>query len=307
MTTSTRNGLTLIEMVVVLTILVVLATVAIASSTNLLEQARFEATQTTLQNVEEALVGNRQEKNADGTPRVRGFVFDVGALPSGADPVSSLLVQPAGVISATVQTFDSDRDGSNDVSLTSGWNGGYLQMPVGQTSVVDGWGQALLVTSGASWVVTSQGSDGDSLAPETGYAEDLMAEVTDDEYLTTIVFRLFSIDGTTGTRIDPAPTGTQKLGVLFYGVNANGGSDASVQEQMLLVPFPSVTVSGQTIDFEHRRTNSLGGNFAARAILWDDTNSDNLLTTGESIVAKSYVFHATLIPNFEQRIELELR
>ena len=54
---SGQRGLTLLELLVVLSILAVLSTVALTSSSGLADQARYEATQRTLENIREAVLG----------------------------------------------------------------------------------------------------------------------------------------------------------------------------------------------------------------------------------------------------------
>jgi prepilin-type N-terminal cleavage/methylation domain-containing protein len=284
-----RQALTLLELVVVLGILAVLSTVAVRSLEPIADQARYELTQTVLNDLRLATVGTTQNESS--------FLGDTGGLPSDVD---ALLVRPVALIAHSVQSYDSDRDTVNDVTLSSGWNGPYLQLGAGLSEVFDGWGATpTLVASSGNLEIVSLGSDGDSLSPEDGYREDLVATVQAREYLGDVIFRLFAIDGTSGSRIDPSPTGTEQLGVLFYGVNATGGIDGSIAEQMLVVPNAGT--------FEHRRSNTVCRSMAARAIQWDDMDNDDVLDVGESIVKKSYVHFPSLHPASETRIEMELR
>src|SRR5580704_13949574 len=88
-----RRGLTLVELLVVLVILVILATVAIQSTENLVAQARYESTQRTLDNIQNAVLGPRSQMDSDGTRAVTGFVADMGRLPvavAGTNPSTGL-------------------------------------------------------------------------------------------------------------------------------------------------------------------------------------------------------------------------
>ena len=76
---SLPQGLTLVELVVVLAILAVLAGVAVRSLEPIADQARYEATQKTLESVKNAIVDDRQQ--ASGTRQISGFVSDIGRLP----------------------------------------------------------------------------------------------------------------------------------------------------------------------------------------------------------------------------------
>lgn len=290
-----RIALTLLELVVVLGILAVLSTVAVRSLEPIADQARYELTQTLLSDVRDAITGDFA--NTISTATAMGFIADTGALPEDID---DLLSKPAALQSRTLHVFDSDRDTVNDVSLSSGWNGPYLHLNVGATEVVDGWGRDLSLTESAGDLeVVSLGADGNSTSPEDGYQADLTSTILTRDYTGDLVVRLFAIDTQSGSRIDPTPTGTEQLGVLFYGVNASGGSLGAIEEQMLVVPSAGT--------FEHRRSDTLCGRIAARAILWDDVNSDDVLGAGESILKKSYVHFVLIPPASEARIEMELR
>ena len=292
-----RQALTLLELVVVLGILALLSTVAVRSLEPIADQARYEATQRILNDVRFATVGDNSHRFTSGQPVISGYAADTGALPSSVD---DLLASPVGMSAHAVQLFDSDRDTVNDVTLSSGWNGPYLQLGAGYSDVVDGWGrEPTILAAGGSIDILSQGSDGDSLLSEDGYRADITVSVTDQDYAGDIVFRLFAIDSLSGTRVDPTPPVAEQLGVLFYGVNAAGGTSGTVQEQMLVV-----AASGS---FDYRRSNTIHGTVAARAIQWIDTDLDDVLDATESITKKSYVHYATVNSAADVRVEMEIR
>jgi prepilin-type N-terminal cleavage/methylation domain-containing protein len=292
-----RAGLTLLELVVVLGILAMLSTVAVRSLAPIADQARFEQTQAVLNDLRLAIAAVSDRKSAGATQPTSCYIHDTGGLPGSLD---DLLVLPSGIINRTVQTFDSDRDLTNDVTLTSGWNGPYLALGAGSTAIVDGWGAApTLIPSAGALSLLSLGSDGDSLAPEDGYRQDLTVTLQSADYSGTLIFRVFAIDSLSGLRIDPSLIGLNKLAVLFYGVNSTGGIDGSVAEQTLLITAAS--------SFEYRRTNTTCGSVAARAVLWQDSDLDNNLDIGETIEAKSYVHYLNVLPRVDTRIEMEVR
>ena len=74
-----HSGLTLIELVVVLAILAVLAGVAVRSLEPIADQARYEATQKSLESAKNAIVEDRIQSS--GARHVSGFVSDMGRLP----------------------------------------------------------------------------------------------------------------------------------------------------------------------------------------------------------------------------------
>ena len=246
--------------------------------------------------------------NANGHKIISGFTADTGALPASLD---DLLVKPAGLASYGSDSFDSDRDLTNDVTLSRGWNGPYLQLGAGRTSILDGWGNAFtLQNNSGSLTIASLGSDSDSIFPEDGYQADISVEIPVNSYSGDVVFRLYAINTTTGSRVDPTqtnlldgiaspPAGTKMLGVHFYGKNASGGTSGEIQETMCVV--------GMTGSFEFRISNAMLGTGAARAVFWEDANNDQLCNAGEVVLRKSCVHTFDILPGHENRFDLELR
>ncbi|MEZ5385418.1 MAG: prepilin-type N-terminal cleavage/methylation domain-containing protein [Prosthecobacter sp.] len=155
-----QRGLTLLELLVVLSILAVLATVALTSSSGLADQARYEATQRTLENIREAVLGPANLRDTKGTLIYTGFVADTGRLPQqpqdallGSPITLDELINPHGIqpyavrqasnTSGTNVVSGSEQLADEDVYLGSGWRGPYLQLPPGQTEIRDGWGYLL--------------------------------------------------------------------------------------------------------------------------------------------------------------------
>src|SRR5437763_3727153 len=87
-------GLTLVELLVVLVILAILTTIAVQSTEKVVEQARYEATQRTLQNIQNAILSPPNQRTPDGSLLITGFVADMGRLPQpvadGGDPLREL-------------------------------------------------------------------------------------------------------------------------------------------------------------------------------------------------------------------------
>ncbi|MEO9595613.1 type II secretion system protein [Rhodopirellula bahusiensis] len=292
-----RNALTLLELIVSLGILAVLSTVAVRSLDPIADQSRYEATQRVLEELRNATIGDATSRQNNGQRLIEGYVADTGSLPSDLD---DFLTVPVGISSHSIQSFDSNNDAVDDVQLSSGWRGPYVQLGAGQTSILDGWGRELLVVPGVGTLdFTSNGSDGNSSLPEDGYAADLTVTISDSEYTSDATLRLFDIDGTTSTRIDPAPTGLEQLGVLLYCVNGDGGTSGAIEEVMI-----PVASSGT---FEATKTDIVHGPAAARGILWSDTDSDDVFDVGESIIRSSYVHYFTITSDSDVRIEMELR
>ena len=156
-----RRGLTLLELLIVIVILAVLATVAVRSLTPLADQARYETTMRTMENVRSAVVGNSDTRQVNATPMVSGFIADMGRRPvtrgtdaaawlselwqsptfAGDAPYSFAVRAGPSVVSFPAQgMYPAFALNCSDVSLACGWRGPYLQVPVNQNDVRDAWG-----------------------------------------------------------------------------------------------------------------------------------------------------------------------
>lgn len=196
-----RSGLTLLELLVVLSILAVLSTVALTSSSGLADQARYEATQRTLENIREAVLGPANLRDTDGTLLYTGFVADTGRLPrataDGADFTLAELwenvnaLPPHAVRQAIAANVDVPAEADSDVYLASGWRGPYLRLTPGNLNVRDGWGaQFILRTQAPANVaaagdpigqVHSFGANGTENALDDGYDLDVSSVFTTAE------------------------------------------------------------------------------------------------------------------------------
>ena len=149
--------MTLLELVVVIAILAVLSTVALRSLTGVASQARFEATQRTLENIQDAILGSPNDHQPDGSRVISGFIADMGRLPqamlaTNSDGTTSLtlnelLLLPVGALPFDVRPATAANVSSGmadpNVLIPCGWRGPYLRLAVGENVIADGWGVAL--------------------------------------------------------------------------------------------------------------------------------------------------------------------
>jgi prepilin-type N-terminal cleavage/methylation domain-containing protein len=133
---------TLLELVLVLAILAILALVAVRSLTGVGDQTRFDATRIQLGNINAAVLGTPSAASTDVSNPIFSFVNDNGRLPVavGNDPASQLRelwTNPNDLpLLAPRQATSYDLD----VWIICGWRGSYLQLGIGQTTILDGWG-----------------------------------------------------------------------------------------------------------------------------------------------------------------------
>lgn len=192
---SSRRGMTLAELLIVLAILAITSVVALQAVTPLMDQARVDSTISTLNSISSAIVSSNSAS-------VSGFLADTGSLPTS---VADLLVQPPllqastvlGVKSITLSTnnswtviFDSPAAAGTTYlcTLPSGWRGPYLTTPTAGgflgavPNITDGWGYSLtadaLLGNNPYWpgviavannivTVSSPGSSGSSASDST--------------------------------------------------------------------------------------------------------------------------------------------
>ncbi len=137
-----QQGLTLIELTVVLLILVMLSTIALRSTSGLQDQTRWEQTKSRYEAIRHAILGNPGVL-INGQPDISGFVADVGRLPAclrelleeGYCPKNTFCDQTA---------CDNDTPGSW-VATGYHWNGPYLVSSQAASAVdafSDGWGNS---------------------------------------------------------------------------------------------------------------------------------------------------------------------
>lgn len=148
-----RAGMSLVELIVVLTILLALAGTALLATEGIVDQGRRDATVRSLDVLREAVVGREGLIDANDKPWVRGFVADMGRLPllSGAAPELGLLElwAPPDDSNAlfAIDAPDGDEFG---VKVAAGWRGPYVQPSLGQVGLLDGWGNPFVFWNAAS-------------------------------------------------------------------------------------------------------------------------------------------------------------
>jgi prepilin-type N-terminal cleavage/methylation domain-containing protein len=161
-----NRAFSLIELVIALAILAAVTTIALRATSNLQDQARYQSTVRSLNEIQAAIAGPVNQRNSDGSALVTGFVADTGRLPvfnSGSDagdpqgaldPLAELISNPNGI--PTYQPYTSNTDTS--VKVWAGWQGPYLHLSAGPTYVRDGWGNSLHAYTTIGALTTTPGT-----------------------------------------------------------------------------------------------------------------------------------------------------
>lgn len=138
-----RRGLTLLELVVVLTILAALGTVALTTTSGLANEARYQQTVRTLGQMQDAVIGRQPLPGEDPTAVPAGFVADVGRLPQlGAMRNLAELYGLEQAESALPSFRVRSAQGDSSLLIATGWRGPYVRRGVGSDEIRDGWGRA---------------------------------------------------------------------------------------------------------------------------------------------------------------------
>ncbi len=244
--------MTLVELLVVLTILAILSAVAVFSTETVVRQGRFEATQRTLRAVEEAVLGPEPFQAEDGNLATSGFVADLGRLPVDLAELWSPGGLPAfAFVPAAAENLDpSDAPYADpEVVVPCGWRGPYLRLPVGAADTRDGWGRPFETdvdtATGEIVAVRSLGADGMAGSspddPYSGELEVAFAAVDADRSRTTVQVTVWQRGEDGGLEV---PSGTGTLTVRLFGASEGGVGVFPADEPAAGYPLSAEPSSG---------------------------------------------------------------
>lgn len=158
-----QSGFTMIEVLMVVTLLSLLAIGGIAVMINSADEDRYDETMARLTRLKHGLVGNPEQVQG-GLRSNFGYLGDVGALPSPTAGLAALRARPTGVVTWAVDA---------NSRLGMGWNGPYAE----EADMRDGWGRnwQYSLDAGGNAAITSLGADG--LAGGTGLNQDVTLSI----------------------------------------------------------------------------------------------------------------------------------
>jgi type II secretion system protein G len=145
-----KRGFTLIETLMVVSLIGILASLSILPVGDTLDQSKYELTLNQMKQIRNALVG---ELNSTSTKSRFGYLGDVGGLPSAAEGLKALWEQTSGISSWQM---------TPEFRIGSGWNGPYLfdQGISGVDYTKDAWGNSYLYDPDSDpATLTSYGAD----------------------------------------------------------------------------------------------------------------------------------------------------
>ena len=154
------SGFTLLELLLVVTILSAVAWMSLGVVTNNNDQIRFEDTRNRLQAIRRAIIGDTS-RTVNGGPEIRGYVADMGRLPQSLQALIAQDYCPGEPDKTTSATCSGTMVEQPSVSIDSstglkiGWNGPYLKHETLRVAdypkFPDGWGNSSSTTNNFGW------------------------------------------------------------------------------------------------------------------------------------------------------------
>jgi len=292
-----EKGLSLIEVVIILAVMVVLIALLVPSTVQILTGARRNVTLDEMENLKKAMIGDPDLKTS-GVRSNFAYLGDMGNLPSTLDDLVTQGAQPA-------YAFNSSK------GVGAGWRGPYITLGPGSDAAshrVDAFGNDYTY-SGIDYVngqgqtvdakVVSLGADG--VAGGTGNDEDVTLETLRAETTGTVTGYGFDASGnpldTTSVTINyPAngtltssSTTTDSAGFYQFTNIPFGIRSVSFNPRLLLVPG-SVRTGSATNNVEFRVAN-----FSTSDITVSTFVATFAPTTGSAFLRSNILWNAATV------------
>ncbi len=136
-----QSGFSLVELVIIIVVLGILASVAVPMFSNMISSSKISATKSELESLKRAIVGNPRVV-AGGELIDRGYQGDVGTAPA---QLADLVTKPASIVAYNRIT-------------RIGWNGPYIDNNNGDY-LKDAWGNNYLYDQPGRTLKSVNGSD----------------------------------------------------------------------------------------------------------------------------------------------------
>jgi len=268
-----RRGLTLMELLVVLSILAITTTVAVQLTDGVIAQGRFDATRRILGDVRNAIAGIPAATASEAS--LGGYVADMGGYPLS---LGDLVSAPRTYASYSI---DTEGDGAVDGTLPGGWRGPYLRVG-GDLLVRDAWGNPLAYAIAGDGTLTVHSSGGPGFTDVTALAQ-LRIDIPAGDYTSSARFHVREMrkemDEEQAQERDPKLDPGDVLELRVY--RPFGGTVALYRFACTTdwpnpPPAPPSQSTPTTIGvfngvFSHQLTSTAVGPVAARAVIRNNT------------------------------------
>ena len=207
------KGFTMMEMVIVLAIIGILASLGLKAFDNVLLNMKFESTLSEMELIKVAIVGD--PKSIQNNVRASfGYFGDMGSIPTSLNNLVTKGSQPFVQVNSTLD-------------MASGWNGPYIRTTFSQDAsgnLTDGFGNSYIYstvkTTSADGdsvyaTITSQGADGSSGG--TGINADINTEIFKSDLFGTVYGNIYDVND----------FGMDNATVTIYFADGSGGITSS--------------------------------------------------------------------------------
>ncbi len=172
-----RSGFTLIELSVVLAILAIMTAVAMTALESQIDQARFDVTQRSLEEIDTAMLGPMSSASSADSRGFTGFVADIGrpVMTVGNDPNSGVQLAELWSNPRNLRLHSRVATSDPNIVIYSGWRGPYLRLPTtfgASSKLLDGFGKSFralaaddVTVLAADQMIARLRSDGATTAP----------------------------------------------------------------------------------------------------------------------------------------------
>lgn len=209
------RALSLLELVVALTILIILTTVSLQVTDGVVDQERFDSSRRTLQEIEGAILGQPQQENG----AVRGFVADMGRLPTN---LNELIQAPLDSANNPLSFNYIEPPGTQNIFLGTGWRGPYLRLPIGTTTIKDSYGQDFQITPNDGSSIESIAVNKDLRSPP--FDNDLIIELKNSSGLNRVEANVtVTVELLDGSSFRPLTVADGDITVTLFEPDGAGG------------------------------------------------------------------------------------
>jgi len=209
------SGFTMMEMVIVLAIIGILASLGLKAFDNVLLNMKFESTMREMELIKVAIVGDPQSVQ-NNVRSSFGYFGDMGSIPASLNDLVTKGSQPFVQVNTTLD-------------IASGWNGPYIRTTFTQDAsgnLTDGFGNSYVYS-----IVKKLSSDGDSVyATITSYGADGSSGGTGiDADINTEIFKSDLYGSVYGNIYDVNDFGMDNAtATIFYADGSGGITNSSV-------------------------------------------------------------------------------